>query len=236
MPPRPNPTHFLCVQLASAQLTNSLATFRADVTSLNGFCVPEDAVRPPGTLHLTLGVMSLKPDSLNQALELLKALKPRDVLSELRLANNSSIFTNPTSTSRSGISNTDGLTISFRGIHSMTLASKTSVLYAPPTDTEGILHKFCEQLRRPFRETGLMEDDRPLLLHATIINTIYVKGRGGGRRKERLMIDARDLMDKYEDYVWVEDMPVCRVAICRMGAKKVDGDDEVYEVEGEIEI
>lgn len=118
----------------------------------------------------------------------------------------------------------------------MTSASKTSVLYAAPTDTEGILHKFCEQLRKPFRDMGLMEDDRPLLLHATIVNTIYVKGRGGGRRKERLMLDARDLMHKYEDYAWVEDMPVSRVAVCKMGAKKVDGGDEVYEVEEEIEI
>lgn len=232
MPPRPNPTHFLSLQLASAQLTKSLATFRADVTGANGFGVPEDAVRPPGTLHLTLGVMSLKQEGVSQAVDLLNSLKPREILSQLRAAAGSVPSTN---SSPSG-STTGGLSISLRGLHSMTSASKTSVLYAPPTDAEGILYKFCEELRQPFREKGLMEDDgRPLLLHATIVNTIYVRGRGGARRKERLMLDARDLMSKYEDYVWVEDMPVCMVAVCKMGAKKVDG-DEVYDVEGEIEI
>jgi activating signal cointegrator complex subunit 1 len=219
------------LQLAGAQLSKNLAAFRADVTT--GFGIPDDAVRPPGTLHLTLGVMSLRPEGVGQAVELLETLKPRDILAELRAANGSLASANTTPSSKTN----GGLSISLRGLHSMTSASRTSVLYAPPTDAEGILYKFCQQLRQPFSDTGLMADDgRPMLLHATVINTIYVKGRGGGRRKEKLMLDARDLLTKYEDHVWDEDMPISRVAVCRMGAKKLDDGDEVYEVEGEIDL
>lgn len=120
-------------------------------------------------------------------------------------------------------------------------ASKTSVLYAPPLDPELILYRFCEGIRATFIESGIMTDEgRPLLLHATIINTIYVKsGRtpGRGKRRERLTLDARDIVSRYDDYVWMEEMPVERVAICRMGAKKIEGtDDEAYEVEAEVAI
>lgn len=134
--------------------------------------------------------------------------------------------------------------------------SKTGVLYASPTDADGILHPFCEELRRPFRDKGLIVEQRPLVLHVTVLNTIYVRHRhrhrdreedtesgearrGGRRRRERLMLDARALLDRYDGYAWVEDMPVTRVALCRMGARKVDGvdgGDEVYDVEGEVEI
>lgn len=84
----------------------------------------------------------------------------------------------------------------------------------------------------------MIDEDRPLLLHATIINTIYVKTRHGrgGRKHERLTLDARDIISRYDDCVWIEHMPVHKLAICRMGAKKIEGtDDEAYEVEAEVD-
>jgi activating signal cointegrator complex subunit 1 len=130
--------------------------------------------------------------------------------------------------------------------------AKSSVLYAPPADKDGILYSFCEKVRRAFLDAEIMaEEGRPLLLHATVLNTIYVKGgrasRGGGSGRRgrhgagssRLVIDATEILDRYEDFVWMEDLVVEKIAICRMGAKKVeDGDegDEAYEVEAEIEV
>ena len=52
-----------------------------------------------------------------------------------------------------------------------------------------------------------------------------------------MTVDAREVLDKYEDEVWMEDVEVEGVQICRMGAKKriVDGEeDEAYEVEAEV--
>ncbi|GAO18443.1 uncharacterized protein UV8b_07218 [Ustilaginoidea virens] len=231
MPRKANPTHFLCLQLASAQLSKSLTAFRAHVTSPEGFGIPSDAVRPPGTLHLTLGVMSLKQDQVGHAVDLLNKVRPRDILQQLRAGGAAGAVS---SASGGKAQEGEGLLISLRGLQSMTAASRTSVLYAPPSDAQGILYPFCERLRSRFVEAGLVVDERPLRLHATVVNTVYV----GGARRERLMLDARELLARYEGHAWAEDMPVTRVAICRMGAKKIgNGDgDEAYEVEGEIEI
>lgn len=81
----------------------------------------------------------------------------------------------------------------------------------------------------------MAEENRPLLLHATIVNTIYVKS-SRGKRRERLTIDARDMVSQYDGHVWMENMPVERLTLCRMGAKKIEGtDDEAYEVEVQVE-
>ncbi|KAI1471182.1 kinase A anchor protein [Daldinia caldariorum] len=242
MPPRPSPTHFLCLPLVTGasrhQLSTSLSAFSADVTSPDNFAVPEQAIRPLGTLHLTIGVMSFpKDDGLDKAVALLKTLVPRKMMASIKAAESLK------STERPAQEPTGPppplLSVTLKGLHSMQPASKASVLYAPPVDTEGTLFKFCESLRSAFQEAGLMaEENRPLLLHATIMNTIYVKGRSrkSGKRSEKLTIDARDILDRYHDHVWMEDVPVEKIAICKMGAKKQEDGDEAYEVEAEIDL
>ena len=54
-----------------------------------------------------------------------------------------------------------------------------------------------------------------------------------------MVFDATGILERYEDLVWMEDVPLEKVAICRMGAKKtgyvVDGvEDEAYEVDAEV--
>ncbi|KAK7744729.1 hypothetical protein SLS62_010086 [Diatrype stigma] len=295
MPPRPPPTHFLCIPLVTGasrpQLAASIGSFKADVTSPDSGLgnIPEQAVRPVGTVHLTLGVMSFPRDEgLDQAVALLKSLVPRQILAGL-VDNKTNIAAAAAATTTAAVTTTTAtaavattlaatdadpasdpvpppspplLSVTLRGLHSMQPASKATVLYTAPVVTPDIggssaslLLPFCERLRSAFQEAGLMaEEDRPLLLHATIVNTIYVKGRnrggGGGKRKrERLTVDARGILDRYDDFVWMENVPVEKVAICRMGAKKLgkgegdgegggDGEDEdeAYEVEAEIDL
>ncbi|KAH6688561.1 AKAP7 2'5' RNA ligase-like domain-containing protein [Plectosphaerella plurivora] len=219
MAPRPPAfTHFLCLKLVTPtsrpQLASSLAAFKADVIS--SFGIPADAVRPLGTLHLTLGMMSLAGnEELNRAGELLRSLKPRELLSRVRAAG-VAVAAAPTN-----------LQLTLRGIHSMQpSADKATVLYAPPDDPAGVLRSFCEALRGEFLEAGLMfRDERPLLLHATISSGPQRGGargrggRGGSRGGGRLTIDARDILGRYEDYRWMEGVPLEKIAICRMGAK-----------------
>lgn len=225
MPPKPvraSPTHFVCISLAGPQLAKSMAAFHTEVTNPASFGVPPSAVRPVGTMHLTLGVMSLKDESIEHAKELLKGLRLNEFLAS----------------AKAGTSTTDDRpSITLKGLHAMQSPAKTSVLYAAPVDTDGILYKFCDQIKTAFQEAGLMaKEDRPLLLHATVVNTIYVKD-GRGRRREKLTLDARDMVNLYDDYVWLEDMPLDKVTLCRMGAKKIEGtDDEAYEVEAEVEL
>lgn len=238
MPPKaspPRPTHFLCIPLAGSQLARSLASFRADVTSPTSFNVPEQAVRPLGTLHLTLGVMNLEDETLTQAVNLLRELRLKDVLDHARTSPSGVPAPAARAMGREAPPPDKRLSITLQGLRSMNKASEASVLYAPPTDPSGLLRRFCEHLREIFQQAGLMmEDQRPLLLHATVVNTVYVKGRGRG--KQRLTIDARDILGRYDDYAWMEGMPVRRVAICRMGARAVEGSygDEAYDVEAEV--
>ncbi|KAI0445576.1 kinase A anchor protein [Xylaria telfairii] len=244
MPPRPFPTHFLCIPLVTAasrpQLSASLSSFGTDVTSPDSFGVPDGAIRPVGTIHLTLGVMSFpKNDGLQKAVTLLKTLIPQQMLLDI---------TASTLTKQGGEAReppaplSPPLSVTLKGLHTMHSATKASVLYAPPLDKDGVLTKFCEKLRSAFQDAGFMiEDNRPLLLHATILNTIYIKGkntsRGGkGKSREQLTIDARQILDRYNDYLWMEDVPIEKIAICKMGAKKQEDGDEAYEVEAEIDM
>ena len=258
MPPKSVPTHFLCIPLVTAtsrpQLAESLAAFRTDVTnpkSLGGFDLPEDAVRPVGTLHLTLGVMSFpKGEGLDKALDLLKSIRPREILSTIKPPAMPGMPTQPAAPPTEGSEAPEAnsprtLSITLKGLNSMHQVEKTSILYAPPVDNLGVLQGFGEKLQALFKDAGLMiEDNRPLLLHATILNMIYVKGgrhkgaKGRGKWEKSVIDNARGILDRYEDYVWMKDAPVEKIAICRMGAKPtvVDGlEDAAYEVEAEID-
>jgi activating signal cointegrator complex subunit 1 len=127
------------------------------------------------------------------------------------------------------------LTITLRGLKSLQEPGRTSGLYAPPVDEDGSLYEFCVRIRNAFQAAGLMvSDTRPLLLHATIINTVYVEGRG--RRAPKLTIDAREIMQQYDSFEWMRDIRIETVAICKMGAKPVPGGDEAYIVEGEVPV
>ncbi|KAJ9165050.1 Kinase A anchor protein [Coniochaeta hoffmannii] len=278
MPPKPFPTHFLCIPLVNAtsrvQLSQSLASFSADVTAPDSFGLPQDAIRPVGTIHLTLGVCSFpKSEGLDRATELLKSLRLRGILDSARQQVAARTLPGDVPSVQEAYGKcpgqeTDGkvsaqqaaakeegpqpLLITLRGLVSMQAPSKASVLYAQPLDEQGVLQLFCEKLRGVFVDEGLMQDEgRPLLLHATVANTIYVKnapGEGGGnrggskakrgRRGEKLTFDARPIMDRYEDQIWLKDFPVEKIALCRMGAKKVEVDgvvvDEAYEAVAEV--
>ncbi|KAL2179855.1 uncharacterized protein P884DRAFT_267524 [Thermothelomyces heterothallicus CBS 202.75] len=332
MPPTPGtlkkpvPTHFLCIPLAAspaarAQLAASLSAFRSDVCAspaAGGFDVPFDAVRPVGTVHLTLGVMSFptppppprgrtdavsgggssggdgdgsgpegeahrseeggpRSAGLQRAREVLAGIGLRSIWREVVRGRQGDAVRRLEGMAQgragTGVVKKEGHEreeererreeeeggegerprITLRGLASMQPAKKAAVLYAPPVDQFGLLQAFCEKVRDVFKEAELMVDEgRPLLLHATVVNTTYVKGnrgegggsrgnggrgRRGGKKWERLVFDARGIIDRYEDQVWLENMPLDKVAICRMGATKimVDGEeDEAYEVEAEV--
>lgn len=237
MPRAPRLTHFLCLPLVTAasrpQLQANLKSFRAEVTQAtarNPDGIPDRAVRPVGTLHLTLGVMSLgTPARVEAALTLLRSLDLRGQMParETQAAAGASARPAPVS-------------VTLRGLETMHDPASTSVLYAAPASEDGALYDFCRGLREAFEAAGLLvADTRPLLLHATLVNTVYVEGRGSGNRRRRapkLTFDAREMLQKYEAVEWMRDVRVETVAICRMGAKGVEGGDEQYVVEGEVAV
>lgn len=135
------------------------------------------------------------------------------------------------------------LKIDLKGLESMHSPEKTSILYSAPKDHTDRLYNFCLAVQKLFKDKGfLVEDDRELKLHATIINTIYAKGKKrrppkrdampqvsanasteqghGPKANAPLKIDARSLLDEYNNFVWAQNVVLDRLAICEMGAKK----------------
>ena len=270
----------------------SLTSFRDDVTSSSSFNVPESSVRPLGTLHLTLGVMSFPGEEgderLGRAVRVLKELSLREMLIEARRKVRERLggveaLVDPIvekgrrEEEKDGAAPSGGavkgddeeeLRISLKGLGSFQSLKKAKVLYALPVDPLGLLRTFCEDILGIFRKDGFVADDgeAALVLHATVVNTIYVKkGRsveeasraavaaavattGAGerevtedkkrkRRKNRgrsVTVDAREIAEKYEDWVWMEDVPLGKIQICEMGAKERENGEVEYEAVGEV--
>ncbi|KAF2236540.1 hypothetical protein EV356DRAFT_530822 [Viridothelium virens] len=78
------------------------------------------------------------------------------------------------------------LRLKISALHAMKSPSKTSVLFASVEDPTSRLLTFATSLRTSFTDAGfLVHDDRPLKLHATIVNTIYAKqGHPRARRRK----------------------------------------------------
>lgn len=107
-------------------------------------------------------------------------------------------------------------TISLFGLHTTRIRTSTSTLYASPSPPDSPLHTLCQSLRELFlHATLLIPESRPLLLHATVFNTLYCAKKPEKGKK----INAKALMEKWDQGKWVGDMRVRRVAIWEMGAK-----------------
>ena len=181
----------------------------------------------------------LSQEKVDSALTLLRSLNLKELLSDQksRLGRKEEV----SGTGKAVEQQSKELKVTLRGLTSMHTPSKTSILYAAPVDEDHSLQSFCQKLKDVFAEAELLvPDTRPLLLHATIVNTIYVpggngkgKGSGHGKNKAKLTIDAREILEQYEEFEWISDVKIEKVAICRMGAKKMEDGEEEYEVEAE---
>jgi activating signal cointegrator complex subunit 1 len=253
-PKKPPLTHFLCLPLVTeankSQLQRGLEQLRHELE--DGNIAPSKAVRPVGTLHLTLGVMSLDADRLAAATQHLEELDLAQILrgittrtvaeaaAESGLVSENLNAAAPPNTAAFAAPDPSALNVDLQALIPMHAARSTSILYAEPRDPNHRLMPFAKALRDSFVEHGfLVEDTRPLKLHATVVNTIYAKPRSADRSRGHgpnasswMRFDATDLVQRYQDYTWAE-VRVDRVQICQMGAQKVVGDggevlDEKY--------
>ena len=287
-------THFLCLPLltttSTPQLQESLSRLKESVTrserseipasedaeanaSTTNFTIPENAFRPLGVLHLTLGVMSLRSEEkMAAAKNFLESLDLSELLAESGrpLANSSpgkdmlnennppqsqpdppspdsgaqaptvletfKRTVTPPALSSSRTS-TAPLVVSLQGLQAFPKPRNATVLHCPPHDPTSRLHPFCLRLKQRFVDAGFIEpENRPLVLHATIVNTVYAKRdrRNEKRRMGSVTFDATEIMRTYNEncgveagtamgeFVWANDILIDRVRICEMGAKAVE--------------
>ncbi|KAI9799237.1 MAG: hypothetical protein M1833_004115 [Piccolia ochrophora] len=249
MPPPKLPfTHFLCLPLVTEtsrpQLQASLQSFSDDVvvsSLLDGVDNVDRVVRPPGTIHLTLGMMSLMShEKLAGAVQLLQDLDLRECLRESAAT---SAEASVSATASESSTQYLPLQVSLTSVTSMHDPAKTSILYSEPVDLTGRLIPFCTRLRAAFEDAEfVVSESRPLRLHATILNTVYAKTKNHYRRRpKRITIDAINIVENYRDFEFATDIQLDKVRICKMGAQKVFDEDagvfgEEYEVVGEKSI
>jgi activating signal cointegrator complex subunit 1 len=184
---KPPLTHFLCLPLVTStsrpQLEASLCDFRSIISEENGRTageaaelaqIPLKAIRPVGTIHFTLGVMSLmSEDRIAEAIGHLQTLDLQNLMTE-------SLGMKPVPSDTAPWP----MQISLTSLHAMQPPKITSILYAGPEDPKQVLNDFCTRLSSQFRSAGfLLPDDRPLKLHATILNTIYAKTSDRGKQQ-----------------------------------------------------
>ncbi|KAI9833424.1 MAG: hypothetical protein M1826_007522 [Phylliscum demangeonii] len=182
----PHLTHFLALPLVTEtsrpQLRASLQRLSADLQAsglLSGLEDGERTIRPLGTLHLTLGVMSLP--TAEKLARAVKVLQEMDVAALMMMAAGVPSIGHEAVPAHGKVERPapapTRLTISLRSLATMQSPSATSVLYAVPVDRahdEGRLLAFCNHARQAFEKKGLIVvEHRPLLLHAAVVNTVY---------------------------------------------------------------
>ncbi|KAK2779766.1 hypothetical protein FQN53_001326 [Emmonsiellopsis sp. PD_33] len=182
--PKPRPTHFLCLPLinptSTPQLVSSLTEFKHSIPLVpppvpahiaasaqlpHQPLFPSSAIRPPGTLHLTLGVMHLPTqERLEEALGFLSGLDLRGMLreAELQTRRTEGYSDQLVNEDADADEDTDDappvpLSISLKGLHALPKARQASILHAQPVDETGRLYPFCVRVRQRFIEVGLME-------------------------------------------------------------------------------
>lgn len=183
---RPPLTHFLCLPLINStslpQLESSIAAFKAahppvPVAELpNGNdrdrpafeqdasrpLSPEGSFRPLGTLHLTLGVMSLPTqDRLEEAITFFHSL---DLAALMREADRVAVQIRQRRRTQDAVvesrkSAGQPFNVSLESLHALPRAKAATVLHASPVDPTGRLYPFCVMLRDKFLEAGFMQSE-----------------------------------------------------------------------------
>ena len=186
--------------------------------------ITDKMFRPPGALHFTLGVMNLEDsERLSRTKQLLENLDIKSIFGWIG-SDDPEFRSDPLAP----------FTTSLESLHALPSETNTRVLYTAPPKSASTsqLQGVSEALREPFIEAGLLDDDkRPLLLHATIFNTIYGSGRGKrkGGRKEKLQ--TSQLIRDMSVFIFADEIRIDRVALCPMGAKPVEGEEGLKYVE-----
>lgn len=246
---RPNLTHFLCIPLVSSvsrpQLQLSLRHLADNVAAAPGTGPSPQDIKYVGSLHLTLGVMSLETkERIETACTLLQSLDLVNIIREAATSQTTEANKSdqPRETARSTVPSDQDthsseqtvgpqdprICISLRDLCAMHAPESTSILYARPVDPTNRLFSVCHAIQQTFSAANLLERQKePLLLHATIVNVR--SGRTGRRTRRSKRVDARNLVAAYQGFDWAKDFHLEKVSICRMRADKIMENDKMVD-------
>ncbi|EJD51046.1 hypothetical protein AURDEDRAFT_112070 [Auricularia subglabra TFB-10046 SS5] len=178
-PRKPPLTHFLSIPLGHIPaLRERLSTFYSALLASEPAITGLDSsvIIPPRRVHITLGVLSLvkEEDKIKDASQTTIA-KALDILLDLK------------GRLEEEIAATGPVQVPLVAMDIMRSAKGNAtphVLYVGPKEGEvegTAIQRVSNIVINAFREAGIMQDDRPLKLHCTVVNTIYRKPRSKKR-------------------------------------------------------
>jgi len=235
---RPLLTHFLAIPLGPhPELRAKLSAFGEALLA----CDPPipgldpSIIISPRRVHITLGVLSLSQSgfqvtepseggsnqppehTIESALNLLRSLRPQ-LLETLRSDGAAS-----------------SLSVPFSKIDIMSPErgdnEKAHVMWAGPSAEQlkgSALHKVSHMVHRAFKDAGMLQDNRPLKLHCTLINTTHRKPRSKGPRipfsypailASQAFASIQDLNGNVDLGEWDVD----EIQLCEMGSRDSEG-------------
>ncbi|KAK1993982.1 hypothetical protein LX36DRAFT_661002 [Colletotrichum falcatum] len=183
------PTHFLCIplvtQISRPQLSKSLGDFKAYISSPRTYGIPQSAVRPLGTIHITLGVMHLPgTEDVDRAAEVLRSTKSLFPAEKMKVS------------------------LKGAGVFPGADQSHVDIVFAHPTCRNHDFNGLCHKIRDVFEEANLIDKSGfGLSLHATIINAR--KTPRGGVDARKLLQNYRDYTWMHD--VPIEQIGICRM-------------------------
>lgn len=230
------PTHFLALPLAhTPRVASQLANTLPSLWNALPHSVPRKAIRPIGTIHLTLGVLHLENEALVERAK--RWLEDEvDVEGLLRRVGEAERARRDKDVSLGDavpdFAPLAPLIVDLRSLHPLQgqPAHSAAILYLSPHDPTDRLQAFAQSLRDAAVNCGIMRQEsnpkrRRVLLHATVVNARY---SSAGPRSTRY--DFSSVISRFEQAEWATDVPVDGVALCEMGARPTGDGDAVYKV------
>ncbi|BGP28094.1 hypothetical protein JCM10295v2_007081 [Rhodotorula toruloides] len=228
------PTHFLALPLThTPRVASQLAETLPSPWNTCPPEVPRKALRPIGTLHLTLGVLHLENDEqferakrwLEEELNVKELLGWAGEAARLRRGE-------VKGDQKADVASIEPLVINLRSLKPMKgqPARSAAVLYLSPHDPTERLKTFAQSLRDAAVESGTMREEhdpkrRKVLLHATVVNTRH---SSPGIREKRY--DFTSTIEQCRETEWAANVPIDGVALCKMGARPTENGDAEYTV------
>ena len=219
----PENTHFLHIPLASSdssrtQLLQSRAQLMRDPVTKT---FPKQAFVLPASQNIVIGKMTLAPNErLEAAKALLQSLDLETILKESREKSRSATSTG-----------TGAILASVVGLERAHLKlSSVQTLFARVIDEESILPKFLSRIQKIFHQAGLLYLGQYELgeipLHVKLINTnklytLEVIDPDDNKKhlpkalrcRKNLTVDSRMMFQKFQDFVWADDIQLQKVSI-----------------------
>ena len=254
-------THFLAIPLVTptsrSQILNSFQCLWGDLTAIG---VPIDAVRSPGQLHLSLGIL-LRLDSPERMAKARGILQKVSVKEALRTTHGSSTADNILRHSAIALPTSKGDINSSMAPPRVSISSlfckpgseaNTIRLSTTSYDATHRVRNLKLRLAHAYQTAGLspkqhhdydpkaQADMAEILRSCDAIICLVkiidasnvvpsIRFPGKLHRLPLQPFDARGLLERYRDHVWMENAPLDRVSICKLGIGK-RGAEELPEV------